>query len=311
MKLPVVRPTVSVAICTRERPAELAGCLASVSAQTDPPDEVLVVDNAPRSAAARELATRYGCRYACEPRPGVRFARNRALDTARSEVIAFVDDDCRPERGWLEAVRRQFVRPDVGCCTGPLLPLALETSAQRLMEARGGFNRGFVAHRFTRDSHCHVWPNFPLQPWMFGSGGNMAFRRRALQAAAGFATDLPWGEDLDAFFRVLRHGFVLAYEPTARVRHHHVRELHTLRRKLYRWGWAYSAFLARVAWDEPEYRTRALRELRGCIDWHWRHRCWPGLCGHSDFPVSLSLIELTGVLAGIPGYVHHRLRRRA
>ncbi|MGE0081399.1 MAG: glycosyltransferase family 2 protein [Thiohalomonadaceae bacterium] len=306
--LPVIRPAVTVAVCTRERPEELAGCLAAVSVQSDPPDELLVVDNAPRSTLTRELAGKHGCSYACEPRPGVRFARNRALAVAQNEVVAFIDDDCRPEPGWLQAVRRQFARPGVGCCTGPLLPLELETPAQRLMENRGGFNRGFVPRLFTRDSHCHIWPNFPVQCWMFGSGGNMAFRRRALVDAGGFAPDLPWGEDLDAFFRVLRHGHALVYEPAARVRHRHVRELGALRRRLYRWGWAYSAFLARVAWNEPEYRARALREIRGYLAWHWRERCWPALRCRSDFPASLSLLEFAGALAGLPGYVHQRLR---
>lgn len=306
VKLPVPRPSVTVAICTRERPTELAGCLAAVFAQCEPPDEVLVVDNAPRTGRTRELAERHGCRYACEPRPGVRFARNHALAVAHGEVVAFIDDDCRPEHGWLQAVRRQFVPSDVACCTGPLLPLELETQAQRLMEHRGGFNRGFVPHRFTRDSHRHLWPNFPLQCWMFGSGGNMAFRRRALLEAGGFALDLPWGEDLDAFFRVLRHGHTLTYEPAARVRHRHVRELQTLRRRLYRWGWAYTAFLMRVAWDEPEYRARALREIRGYLAWQWRERCWPALRHRADFPASLIFIEFAGALAGIPGYFRQR-----
>lgn len=307
MNLPVIRPSVTVAVCTRERPAELAECLAVLARQTDPPDEVLVVDNAARTGATREVTARHRCSYVCEPRPGVRFARNRALVTARSEVVAFIDDDCRPEPGWLEAVRIQFIRTDVGCCTGPLLALELETPAQRIMEARGGFNRGFVAHCFTRDSHRHLWPNFPVQCWMFGSGGNMAFRRKALLKAGGFAVDLPWGEDLDGFFRVLIHGHTLVYAPAARVRHRHVRELPALRQRLYRWGWAYSAFLARVAWEQPEYRARALRELAGYLRWHWQARCWPALRGRADFPTDLTFIEFAGALAGIPGYLRQRL----
>ncbi len=296
-----------MAVCTRERPAALAGCLAAVARQTDRADEVLVVDNAPRSDATRRLAHAQRCSYACEPHQGVRFARNRALATARSDVVAFIDDDCRPEPGWLEAVRAQFVCAEVGCCTGPLLALELDTPAQRLMEARGGFNRGFVARCFTRDSHRHLWPNFPVQCWMFGSGGNMAFRREALVEAGGFAVDLPWGEDLDAFFRVLIHGHALVYAPAARVRHRHVRELPALRERLYRWGWAYSAFLARVAWEQPEYRVRALRELAGYLRWHWQARCWPALRGRADFPTHLTFIEFAGALAGIPGYLRQRL----
>jgi GT2 family glycosyltransferase len=304
-------PAITVAICTRDRPEELAGCLAAVSPQLTASDELLVVDNAPQSAATRKLSIEFGCAYACEPRRGVRFARNLGLATAKRDVVAFIDDDCRPEAGWLAAVRREFVASEVGCCTGPLLAQELRTPAQHLMEQRGGFNRGFEYQRFTRDSHRHRWRNFPVQCWMFGSGGNMAFRRKALLDAGGFATDLPWGEDLDAFFRVLTHGHTLVYTPAARVRHRHVRELAALRERLYRWGWAYSAFLARVAWEQPAYRARALRELAGYLQWHWQTRCWPALRGRADFPADLTFIEFAGALAGIPGYFHQRLSRRS
>src|SRR5258708_3273216 len=51
---PKPRFTISVAICTRERPHDLARCLTSLLASPERPDEILVIDNAPLSGATRE-----------------------------------------------------------------------------------------------------------------------------------------------------------------------------------------------------------------------------------------------------------------
>jgi hypothetical protein len=66
--------------------------------------DVLVVDNDPAGSAAAVTAELDvpGLRYVCEPTPGIAAVRNRALDEAAgSRLLAFIDDDERPEPGWL------------------------------------------------------------------------------------------------------------------------------------------------------------------------------------------------------------------
>lgn len=66
--------------------------------------EVLVVDNDP-DAGARDLVRSWageGVRYAHEAAPGLSAARNRALaESVAARLLAFLDDDGRPDEGWL------------------------------------------------------------------------------------------------------------------------------------------------------------------------------------------------------------------
>src|SRR4051794_14487270 len=81
-------PTVTVAVCTRERPADLARCLAALVRLEYPALELLVVDNAPRSEATRQLVEGYPqVRYVREPRPGLSWARNRAIMEAGGQIV--------------------------------------------------------------------------------------------------------------------------------------------------------------------------------------------------------------------------------
>src|SRR5262245_13064210 len=91
----------TVIVCTRDRPELLEGCLAALATQDHPSYEVLVVDNASRGPETRELADAWNARYVCEERPGLDRARNRALRESASPIVAFTDDDARPEPGWL------------------------------------------------------------------------------------------------------------------------------------------------------------------------------------------------------------------
>ena len=116
-------PAVTVVVCTRDRPELLARCLDGLAAQAPPPEDVLVVDNAPSDDRTAKLCAERGVRYVEEPCPGLDFARNRAVREATGEVLAFVDDDVVPDGGWLEGVRSVWRdHPDAGAMTGQVLP---------------------------------------------------------------------------------------------------------------------------------------------------------------------------------------------
>lgn len=87
--------------------------------------EVLVVDNDPRGGARRtldDLELGLAVRYVHEPRLGIPFARNRALDeTEGVDHIAFVDDDEFVEPRWLVALHDTLVRHDADAATGAVI----------------------------------------------------------------------------------------------------------------------------------------------------------------------------------------------
>ena len=70
--------------------------------------EILIVDNAPSDERTRELAAHWSeVRYVREPRPGLNFARNRALQEASGEILAFLDDDVIVDQHWSAGFARR------------------------------------------------------------------------------------------------------------------------------------------------------------------------------------------------------------
>ncbi len=226
----------TVAVCTRDRPTQLARALASLVAQVPPPAEVLVIDNAPADHVTRDLVHGHyrAATYVHEPIPGLDFARNRALAVARHDIVAFLDDDAVAAPGWAAALYRVFDDPGVGVCTGRVEALTLEGPGQRLFEANGGFSRGdqriTLPADATRPLHGR---RVPLIAWAVsvGSGCSYAVRRSVGRALGGFdealdlGRELPGGGDHDFLWRTLGAGHRVVYEPAALAWHEHRREL--------------------------------------------------------------------------------------
>lgn len=229
-------PSISVAVCTRERPDHLRRALRSVSAQVPAPFETVVVDNAPRTEATGTMmrAEFPGVRYVREPVAGLDFARNRALETATGDVVVFLDDDVVLEEGAMTALARTFADASVAACTGRVTALVLDTAGQRLFEANGGFDRGAERIVLPDDAHRPLHGRrAPRIAWALsvGSGSCLAVRREAARALEGFdeALDLgpalPGGGDHDMLWRLLAVGHRVVYEPELRARHEHRRDV--------------------------------------------------------------------------------------
>src|SRR5439155_22282746 len=125
---------VTVIVCTGNRPENLEECLGALAAQRHPSFGVVVVDNAPVDDRPRVVAERFGVRYVVEPRPGLDCARNRGLTEVDTALVAYTDDDARPDPGWLAALCAGFAAEEVGAVTGLVAPAELGTRAQALFE---------------------------------------------------------------------------------------------------------------------------------------------------------------------------------
>ena len=308
-------PSVTVVVCTRDRPELLARCLEGLAAQVPPPAEVLVVDNAPSDDRTAKLAAESGARYVEEPCPGLDFARNRALREASGEVLAFVDDDVVPDVGWLEGVRAVWRdHPDAGAMTGQVLPYELVTASQVAFERRGGFRGGNAQVRYEGLDRPGD-PVYPYGPGMFGAGCNMAVRRDVARRLGGFdeALDtgppLPGGGDIDLFHRVLRAGFPLVYEPRAVVFHRHRRADDALLRQYDSWGRSLMAWVAKTYARDPAGRPKLRLLLRWWFPTQLRKAAAGLVRGRPDAR-NAALAELKGGVAGLLG-TYGRSRRRS
>jgi hypothetical protein len=268
---------------------------------------VIVVDNAPATGAAEDVARRTGARYVRELRPGLDWARNRGIREARHHLLAFTDDDVRVDRGWLGAIARGFAEPGVGLVTGLVAPGELETSAQLAFEYRyGGMGKGCTPRTFDRD---RLGPAGLIAAHQVGVGANMAFRRTVFDRIGGFDTGLDVGTpargggDLDMFHRVLGAGARARYEPAALVWHHHRREAPALERQLRDNGRSFCVYLLTqwvAAGRRPGAVPRRAIARYGLLTWGgWlTGRVLRRLAQADAPPLRLQRAELLGVVAG-------------
>jgi glycosyltransferase involved in cell wall biosynthesis len=310
-------PSLSVAICTRNRVATLNRCLDSIlPLQQKYGFELLVIDNAPCDEATARLVKKFSAvRYVLEQRPGLDFARNRAWKDATGELIAYLDDDVVVDSGWLAGLQEAWdENPDAAAFTGLVMPMRLDTTAQVLFEKRNGFRRGFDKNRFGRELPGNSL--YPCGAGIFGAGCNMAFRREVLCDIGGFdealdtGVPLPGGGDLDIFYRIIRAGHVLVYEPSYMVFHEHRASESGLRRQYYTWGLGFMAFVEKSYRNDPPQRAR----LRRLVIWWIRdqlRQLFEALRGKHVLPFSMILAEFCGGMVGIFGEYPRSLKRIA
>ncbi len=305
-------PVVTVAVCSRNRAADLERCLAALLQLNYDNLDLLVIDNAPRDTTTQEVVEQYpSVRYRCEPRPGLDWARNRAIVEAKGEILAFTDDDVIVDAGWVRALVETFAaNPGVMAITGLVVPYELETEAQALFELYGGFSRGFKQHWY------QVAQGQPV-PWTLlgtgqcGTGANMAFRRTVFNTIGLFdpaldvGTATNGGGDLEMFFRILRAGYPLVYEPRALVRHRHRRTYAELKRQIQFNGSLFAYGLSAVLSYPDQWIPLCLLSV-------WWFLKWVGyswilsLFHPTRLPRELIRSEWVGALQSIPNYVKAR-----
>ena len=306
---PSALPTVTVAVCTRDRTDNLTTCLDALVRLDPPADEIVIVDNAPRTDATARLVARYaGVKYVQEARPGLDWARNRAIASATSEIVAFTDDDVVVDARWVGALRRAFAEGGhVAAVTGLVMPLELETEAQELFEAYGGFGRGCVRRWYSvgAGERAVAWHGGTGK---FGTGANMAFRRSLFDRIGHFdpaldvGTPTNGGGDLEMFFRVVSSGHVLMYEPDAIVWHRHRRSYAELREQLTNNGIGFYSYLVRGALQPGGDRGGFARLGLWWLWWWNLRRLAKSLYKPGEFPIDLILAELAGSLRGLRRY---------
>jgi GT2 family glycosyltransferase len=202
-------PTVSVIVCTRNRPQLVLDAIESILAGDPKPTEIVVVDQS-RHVDPR-LVDKEGVVLVHSPGRGLTQARNLGIAAAGGRVIAFSDDDVRVAPDWLGALMGAVgTEQERRVAAGQVIPAAPErpgafTSSYYVDEAPATYTG-----RIERD---------PL------GGGNMAMYRSGFDEVGLFDERLgaggpyPAADDNDFGLRLLEAGFTIVYVPEAIVYH--------------------------------------------------------------------------------------------
>ena len=323
-------PRITVAISTRNRSDRCRRMLESLESQGHPPAHVLIVDNAPIDDSVRQLAGEFSNRlelsYVVEPRPGLSWARNCAIDNSTTEVLAWVDDDEVCDR--LVALRR--AEPGVRRAPAGGRCIRLDPAGGARHTPPSGSSRptsGPIAasvdsrrrssHPLTT-RHARQNPLYPLPP--FGAGGNMAFRRDAIERigrfdcalGAGTLSHGGRGHLLRSLCCCTRAG-PSYIQPTAFVYHpYHHRDYQSLQRVFTGYGRGLTAFYTSLLVRHPLCHPATLAGLkhgRAMYEPLFERQQAPCARSKSTFPRELIRANLRGMLEG--PLMYGRARRRA
>jgi glycosyltransferase involved in cell wall biosynthesis len=314
-------PSMTVAICTHDRPNSLRIALETLLEQRYQRLRILVIDNAPPNDDTRQVvsavASGRDIQYAVEPRPGLSWARNRAADLADGEIVAWVDDDVRCDPWWATEIARGFVEePAADVVTGTVVPSELETQSQMMFDQYSSVRRrrGFTRVVFSPGTRQQQSPLYPMPP--FGIGANMAFRRTALKTIGGFDCALGAGtvartaEDTAAFSAVLLSGGRIVYQPSAIVHHRNRQEDDALRDLMLGHGRGLGAFYTSMLIRWPSCALELIRLAPRAIRDQFSARGQRLSKLDRTFPPELLRANRIGLLQGPYAYGRARLQAR-
>jgi glycosyltransferase involved in cell wall biosynthesis len=231
---------ISVIVPARNAAATVPALLRGLEAQTLPSErfEVIMVDNGSSDGTA-QVATAGGARVVRESIANRAGARNRGAREASGRYYAFIDADCIPLPGWLEAL----------------------TACAHKAPLMAGEVRIRVSKRPSQIERFESLWRFGQEAWVVNQGwaatANLLVHADAFRAIGGF--DTSWrkgGEDVDFCFRAREGGYGLGFCREAVVEHSAERAVlpmlrrafvqgYSINQAFYRWGEGYRA------WRDP------------------------------------------------------------
>lgn len=229
----------------------LAECLDALLAQSQPVDEVLVVDDGSTDASAK-IAAGYAPRVRLLRHPrnlGLAVARNTALARASGEIVASVDADVRVTPTWIARLLDAFSSPRVVAAGGRLLEAHQEQLPDRWRAVHMAQHAG----------------DFPLLDPPVLPGANVAVRRDVVRALGGY--DESFGtnyEDADLQRRLQAQGYLCRYEPGALAYHLRTDSAASVLRTY--WGWLRPPFERQGAFRDGAGLQGKVRANAGFAD---------------------------------------------
>jgi GT2 family glycosyltransferase len=205
LSLSAQSPRISVVVATYNGSRTIADCLEGCTQLKYPNYEVIVINDGSTDSTP-EIARKFNVRLINTPNNGLSRARNHGLAAATGEIIAYIDDDARPDEHWLHFIAHAFATSDHVGIGGPnIVPVNDPPLAQCVANSPGG-----PTHVLITDQVAEHIP-----------GCNMAFRVDRLREVGGFDEQFRIaGDDVDVCWKLQARGWTLGFHPGAVVYHH-------------------------------------------------------------------------------------------
>jgi glycosyltransferase involved in cell wall biosynthesis len=196
--------TLSIIIPAYNEEHHLKNCLETISAQTEKPDEVIVVDNNSTDATADVARSFPFVTYINEPKHGIVYGRNAGFDRSKSDVIGRIDADTRLPGDWVAKIK--FFYSDPANWQSPW------TSSAYFYNVRGRRFFGWAHHMLIFRFNRILTGSYVL--W----GSNMALPRPLWDSIKPKLCErLDIHEDIDLAVHLNRAGFRVIYQTTNKV----------------------------------------------------------------------------------------------
>ena len=307
--------SVSIVLATYDRPEQLELTLKALYQQDSPRDiEIVVVDNHPSSNLTPPVVAQFPeVVLVSEHRQGLAYARNAGFVHSHGDIVVATDDDVIMPPDWIEQLVSPFIRDEVAVVTGNVLPRELESESQYLFEEYGGLGRGFNVIE-AGPSWLRGLKNSAAPTWELGATANAAFRAKVLRdpqvglmdEALGPGMPSGVGEDTYLFYKIIKAGYTLVYQPDAYVWHTHRRNIKALRSQVYNYSKGHVSYHLTTLLRDGD--RRAISYLFFHLPYRNLLRMKRRLRGRNHYPIRLMLLEFWGYMVG--PFALWRSRRR-
>src|SRR4051794_24151827 len=158
-------PRISVVVASYNGARTIRETLAGTAALQYPDYEVIVVDDG-SSDATPEIAASYGVRLISTENRGLSNARNTGMEAATGEIVAYLDDDARPDPHWLRYLAATFAEGGWACVGGPnIAPPGDGAIADCVTAAPGGPCQVLSTIARPSTSPAATWPSARTRSW--------------------------------------------------------------------------------------------------------------------------------------------------
>ena len=198
---------ICVCICTFKRPVLLRRLLEGLGEQDTGglfTFSIVIVDNDHSESARRVVedfsaSSPVGVTYCVELRQNIALARNKAIENAKGEFVAFIDDDEFPSREWLWNLFTACSACDAAGALGPVRPYFRHTPPVWIIKGKFAERPTYVTGH--------------IMDWRQSRTGNVLFKKEILRGCeqafrSQFGTG---GEDVDFFERMMKKGWVFVW----------------------------------------------------------------------------------------------------